>query len=81
MKVSIEELVAVVDVKLASLEGAFGVGRGGSRSSPVGGALYRCEVTSASAVVEGVGLGWWPWTGWGGLDWCCGGGGLTGTGE
>ena len=59
MKVSLEELVAVVDVKLASLEGAFGVGSGGNRCIPVGGALYRCEVVGVSVVVGGVGLRLW----------------------
>ena len=57
VKVSIEELVAVVEVKLASLEGAFGVGSGGSKSSPAGGALYLCSVVCASVVVGGVWLG------------------------
>ena len=59
MNVFIDELVAVVDVKLASLEGAVGVGSGGCRCSPAGGALYRCGVVIASVAVGGVGLGLW----------------------
>ena len=81
MNVSIDELVAVVDVKLASLVGAVEGAGGCCRCRPAGGALYLAEVVKTSLTVGGVGFGLWSWADGEGLVWCCSGGGLAGTGE
>ena len=54
MNVSIDELVAVVDVKLASLVGRVGGAVGCCRCRPAGGALYLGGVVKTSLTV-GVG--------------------------
>ena len=74
MKVSIDELVAVVDVKLASLVGRVGGAVGCCRCRPAGGALYLAGVVKTSLTVGGVGLGLWSWADGEGLVWCCSGG-------
>ena len=81
MNVSIDEVVAVVDVKLASLVGAVAGAGFCCRCRPAGGALYLPGVVKTSVTVGGVGLGLWAWAEEEGLSWCCVGGGLAGTGE
>ena len=74
MNVSIDELVAVVDVKLASLVGAVKGAGGCCQCRPAGGALYLAGVVKTSLTVGGVGFGLWSWADGEGLGWYCVGG-------